>query len=137
MALPSGNTYLKRLKNHYRLIIMNEDTFEEMVTFKLTRWTVYFALSAFFIVLVGLTIALVAFTPLKLYIPGYGVSGNTKELENLKLKADSIERRLIIKQQYIKDIENVLKGQIVPLDTTKLKVNNEGLEMLPKKQRKK
>ena len=137
MALPSGNTYLKRLKNHYRLIIMNEDTFEEMVTFKLTRWTVYFALSAFFIVLVGLTIALVAFTPLKLYIPGYGVSGNTKELENLKLKADSIERRLIIKQQYIKDIENVLKGQIVPLDTTKLKVNNEGLEMLPKKQRRK
>jgi hypothetical protein len=134
MALPSGNTYLKRLRNHYRLIIMNEDTFEEMVAFKLTRWTVYLALSAFFIVLVGLTIALVAFTPLKLYIPGYGVSGNTKELENLKLKADSIERQLIIKQQYIRDIENVLKGNVVPLDTTQLKMDDERIELIPKKQ---
>jgi hypothetical protein len=134
MALPQGNTYLKRLRNHYRLVIMNEDTFEEMVAFKLTRWTVYFALSAFFIVLVGLTIALIAFTPLKLYIPGYGDSAGAKELEQLNLRADSIERQLIIKQQYINDIQKVLKGNVIPLDTTSLKVTDNGIDQLPKKQ---
>jgi hypothetical protein len=133
MALPSGSKYLKRLRNHYRLVVMNEDTFEEMVAFKLTRWTVYVALSAFFIVLVGLTIALIAFTPLKLYIPGYGVSGKTKEFETLKLKADSIEHQLIIKQKYINDIEKVLKGNVVALDTTTLKVSSNEETHLPKK----
>lgn len=133
MALPSGTRYLKRLRNHYRLVVMNEDTFEEMIAFKLTRWTVYVALSAFFIVLVGLTIALIAFTPLKLYIPGYGVSGKAKEFETLKLRADSIEHQLIIKQRYINEIEKVLKGNVVALDTTTLKVITEGETHLPKK----
>ncbi len=136
MALPSGTRYLKRLKNHYRLVVMNEDTFEEMIAFKLTRWSVYTAMSALFILLVGLTIALIAFTPLKLYIPGYGLSGKTKEIETLKLKADSIEHQLIIKQKYIDDIEKVLKGNVVKLDTTTLKVNIEGETHLPKKKKK-
>jgi len=136
MALPDGTTSLKRLRNHYRLVLLNEDTFEEMVAFKLTRWTVYVALSVFFIVLVGLTIALIAFTPLKLYIPGYGVSGKAKEFEILKLKADSIERQLIIKQKYINDIEKVLKGNVVALDTTTLKVSNGIDNRLPKRKRK-
>lgn len=137
MALPKGNKYLKRLRNHYRLVVLNEDTFEEMVAFKLTRWSVYFALSAFFIVLVGFTIALIAFTPLKLYIPGYGVSGNTRELEALKFRADSIERQLIIRQKYINGIESVLKGNMVKPDTTSLKISGSPIDQLPAKQSKK
>ena len=133
MALPRGSTSLKRLRNRYRLLIMNEDTFEEVVTFKLTRWSVYMALSAFFIVLVGLTIAVIAFTPLKLYIPGYGDSGNTHEFEALKMKADSIEQALITKQQYINDIETVLKGNVLSLDTVRLKVLTEDQSPLPKR----
>ena len=123
MALPDGTTFLKRIRHRYRLVILNEDTFEEVVAFKLNRWSVYVALSVMFIVLVGLTIALIAFTPLKFYIPGYGKTGSTQEYETLKLKADSIENTLIIKQQYIDDIEKVLKGKTVLLDTATLKVN--------------
>ena len=123
MALPDGTSFLKRIRHRYRLVILNEDTFEEVVAFKLNRWSVYVALSVMFIVLVGLTIALIAFTPLKFYIPGYGKTGSTQEYETLKVKADSIENTLIIKQQYIDDIEKVLKGKIVPLDTATLKVN--------------
>ena len=122
MALPRGTTSLKRLKNRYRLVVTNEDTFEEVVAFKLTRWSVYVALSSFFIVLVGLTIALIAFTPLKLYIPGYGAAGKVQQFESLKVKADSIEQVLVIKQQYINDIEKILKGNVVPVDTAILKV---------------
>lgn len=136
MALPVGTSSLKRLKNRYRLVIINEDTFEEVVAFKLTRWSVYIALSAFFIVLVGLTISLIAFTPLKLYIPGYGVAGKAQEFEALKVKADSIEHVLIIKQKYINDIEKVLKGNVVSLDTTTLKVANTEKGPVPKRKKK-
>ena len=68
--LDAGST-LKRLRNRYRLVVMNDDTYEEVVTFKLSRLSVYIGLSTIFVVLIGLTVALIVFTPLKYYIPGY------------------------------------------------------------------
>lgn len=124
MSLPGSNTSLKRLRNRYRLVIINEDTYDEVVAFKLTRLSVYIALSTLFVVLVGLTLALIVFTPLKLYIPGYGEAQKAKEYEALKVKADSIERSLIQKQKYINSIENVLKGKVLPPDTTMLPIKN-------------
>ena len=124
MSLVDGNSSLRRLRNRYRLVIINEDSFNEVVTFKLTRLSVYIALSTLFVVLVGLTVALIIFTPLKLYIPGYGDAQKAKEYETLKMKADSIEQSLIKKQEYIDNVEKVLKGNVVPLDTTTLKLKN-------------
>lgn len=124
MALPAGNTSLKRLRNRYRLVVLNEDTFEEVVAFKINRVSVYIALCTLFVVLVGLTVGLIMFTPLKLYIPGYGEAQKAKEYEMLKVKADSIEQSLLKKQQYIDNIEKVLKGNVIPLDTTRLKLKN-------------
>lgn len=122
MAIPDANTTLKRLRNRYRLVVMNEDTYEEVVAFKLSRVSVYIALSVLFVVLVGLTVALIAFTPLKLYIPGFGDAKQAKVFQNLKVKADSIEKTLIYKQQYIDNIQKVLKGEVIKQDTTPLKL---------------
>ena len=122
MAIPDANTTLRRLRNRYRLVVMNEDTYEEVVGFKLSRISVYIALSVLFVVLVGLTVALIAFPPLKLYIPGFGDAKQAKEFQGLKVKADSIERTLIYKQQYIDNIQKVLKGEVIQQDTTPLKL---------------
>ncbi len=135
MALHGITTSLKRLRNRYRLVVTNEDTFEEVVAFKLNRWSVYVALSVLFVVLVGLTIALIAFTPLKFYIPGYGAAGKNQEFEALKVKADSIEHTLVIKQQYINDIEKILKGNVVASDTATLKVSDAERSPIPKKKK--
>ena len=62
VKLDAGTT-LKRLRNRYRLVVMNDDTYEEVVTFKLSRLSVYIMLSTIFVVLVGLTVALIVFTP--------------------------------------------------------------------------
>ena len=120
MALPGVNSTLKRLRSRYKLIIINEDTYHEVVNFKLTRGSVYVTLSTLFVMLVGITVALILFTPLKLYVPGFGESQKTKQFETLKMRADSLEQNLIKKQQYIDDIEKVLKGNIMPRDTTTL-----------------
>lgn len=66
MAKLDANSTLKRLRNRYRLVVMNEDTYEEVVKFKLSRLSVYIGLSTLFVVLVGLTIALIVFTPLNI-----------------------------------------------------------------------
>lgn len=132
MATTGGNTGLKRIRNRYRLVVMNEGTFEEVVAFKMNRWSVYVGMSVLFVILVGLTIALIAFTPLKFYIPGYGIAGQSKAYETLKVKADSIEHTLILKEQYIENIERVLKGDVVALDTTSLKINTTDVMPLDK-----
>jgi hypothetical protein len=124
MSLLGGNSSLKRLRNRYRLVVINEDTFDEVVAFKLNRLSVYIAMSTLFVVLVGLTIALIMFTPLKLYIPGYGEAQKAKEYEVLKMKADSIEQNLIKKQEYIDNIEKVLKGNFIKKDTTTLQLKS-------------
>lgn len=129
---------LKRLRSRYRLTIMNEDTYEEVIAFRLDRGIAYVVASVLFVVLVGLTIALIAFTPLKFYIPGYGQAGKTKEYELLQKKADSIENVLILNEQYRKRVEEILKGEPLNLDTTTLDIHNANkLPLEPKKRKRK
>jgi hypothetical protein len=115
---------LKRLRNSYRLVVMNEDTYEEVVKFKLTRLSVYIAMSTLFVLLVGLTSSLIIFTPLKYYLPGvgYGDAKQIKEFRILKTRTDSMENALIEQRKYNDDIQKVLKGKLPVLDTNKLKM---------------
>lgn len=122
MEIPKLNNTLKKLRHHYRLVIMNEDTFEEVIKFKLTRMSVYIAMSSIFILLVGLTTALFVFTPLKYYLPGTGV-GNTKQVREyraLKAKTDALDKQLQNQQEFINNIQKVLKGENPPRDTNRL-----------------
>ena len=121
MAKFDANSTLKRLQNRYRLVVMNDDTYEEVVTFKLSRMSVYVTLSTIFVLLTGLTVALIVFTPLRLYIPGYGDINATKELRDLKIRTDSLEQAVKYKDQYLNNIRTVLQGgNPVQVDTTTL-----------------
>ena len=125
MAKFDANSTLKRLRNRYRLVIMNDDTYEEVVTFKLSRLSVYILLSTIFVVLTGLTVALIVFTPLKLYIPGYGDINTSKELRELKMRTDSLEQSMLQKDQFMNSVKSVLQGgTTVTLDTTSINVPN-------------
>ena len=106
------NNTLKRLRNSYRLVVMNDDTYEEVVTFRLTRLSVYIGLSTVFVLLVGLTIALIAFSPIKYYIPGYGTRESRTALQVLKIRTDSLEQALRYKEQYLEGVKKVLSGNI-------------------------
>jgi hypothetical protein len=123
MAKFDANSTLKRLQNRYRLVVMNDDTYEEVVTFKLSRLSVYTFLCTIFVLLTGLTVALIVFTPLKLYIPGYGDVSNTRDLRELKIRTDSLEQEVRYRDQYLESIRTVLGGNTtVKYDTTTLKI---------------
>jgi len=98
---------------------MNDDTYEEVVTFKLSRLSVYMFLSTIFVVLVGLTVALIVFTPLKYYIPGYDDLKVGREYRQLKYRTDELEQQVTHQARYIDGLKKVLKGDVtVNLDTT-------------------
>ena len=122
MDKPAGNSALKRLKNHYRLVIMNEDTYEEVIKFKLTRTSVYIMLSSIFILMIGITASLIIFTPLKYYLPntGYGNVKELREYRQLKIRTDSMEQALQQQDKYLGNIQKILSGNVVVQDTNKL-----------------
>ena len=107
---PKGT--LQRLKNRYRLVIMNDDTYEEVATFKLNRLSVYTALSTAFVILVGLTVALIVFTPLKYYIPGYGSQAQRRQMMEMKLRVDSLEQQIRYRNAYWDNVRKVLSGDL-------------------------
>lgn len=126
MAKLEEDSTLQRLRNRYRLVIMNDDTYEEVVTFKLSRLSVYIGLSTIFVLLVGLTVALIVFTPLKYYIPGYDDLKIGREYKQMKYRVDSLEKQVIYQAQYINGIKKVLNGDAsIKLDTTAIQVPKE------------
>ena len=139
MANLTENTTIKRLQNKYRLVIMNDDTYEEVITFKLSRISVYVALSSAFVLLVGLTTCLLVFTPLKYYIPGYGNKKSLTQLQLLKTRTDSLEQAIRYKEQYFDGVKKAIAGNstmvldstsinVLENETTRLKSNNSDKE---------
>jgi hypothetical protein len=126
MAKLDAGATLKRLRNRYRLVVMNDDTYEEVVTFKLSRLSVYIMLSTIFVLLVGLTVGLIVFTPLKYYIPGYDDLKIGREYRQMKYRVDSLEKQVGYQANYIDNIKKVLRNDAtLKLDTTKIVVPKE------------
>jgi hypothetical protein len=122
--LEINNTFT-RSSNTYRLVVTNDDTFEEVFAVRFSRRSVYMGLSISFIILVGLTIALIAFTPLKYYIPGYGSKESRTSYQLLKIKTDSLEQSIQYKDMYLEGLKRVLNDNNPnQLDTLPLQITN-------------
>lgn len=102
--------WYQKLRDKYRLILLNEDTFEEKLSFSLSRLNVFVVTGMLAIILVFLTIYLIAFTPLKEFIPGYSDTNIQKELYELQIKADSLENAVRARSLYINNMQMVLRG---------------------------
>ncbi len=100
-----------RLRDKYRLVIMKEDSYEEKISFRLSRLNVFVAITTTSIILIILTIFIIAFTPLREYIPGYMDPSIPVKLYNLQRKADSLEKNLASKDLYINNIRNIIEGR--------------------------
>ncbi|HET8838388.1 MAG TPA: M23 family metallopeptidase [Flavobacteriaceae bacterium] len=104
----------KKLFHKYRLVILNEDTFEERVSFKLTRLNVFVAVSLSIIILIIGTTILIAFTPLREYIPGYSSPDMRRRAVELTYRADSLENEIRQNRQYFQSIRKMLTGHVMP-----------------------
>lgn len=108
--------FAKKLLHKYRLVILNEDTFEERFAIKLTRLNVFILTSISGICLVVLTILLIAYTPLREYIPGYSSAKLKKAASLLNYKTDSLVNELDLNKQYYMSIRKVLTGDVATVD---------------------
>jgi len=107
-----GKEIKRKLLHKYRLVILNESTFEEKISFKLSRLNVFVTGTLFMIVLIGLTTLLVAFTPLREYIPGYSSTRLKRQATALTYKTDSLITVLEYTNKYLENIRLVLRGEV-------------------------
>ena len=119
MAKKEKKQLKKRLLHKYRMVILNEDTFEERVSLKLTRLNVFILVTLTSLLLIAGTTVLIAFTPLKEYIPGYSSTSLKLKATELTYKTDSLETALAINNQYYESIKKVLSGDVKSTDIDK------------------
>ena len=109
----------KKLLHKYRLVVLNEETFEERFAFKLNRLNVFVFSSIFAVFLIVFTTLLIAFTPLREYIPGYSSTILKHQAIDLTFKTDSLQRVITINEQYLASIRKVLTGDVKTVDFNK------------------
>ncbi|RIA08200.1 peptidase M23-like protein [Flavobacteriaceae bacterium MAR_2010_72] len=111
--------FAKKLLHKYRLVILNEDTFEERFAMKLTRLNVFVIVAISSILLVTSTILLIAFTSLREYIPGYSSTALKQKATELNYKTDSLQQVISMNDQYYQSIKRVLTGDVKMVEFNK------------------
>lgn len=103
---------MDKMRDKYRLVIMNDDTFEEVTSLKLTPLSVYVGLSTMIVGTAILVTMLIIWTPLKRYIPGYGDFTRDSEIAALTGKVANLEYEIEATRRYNENIRNILTGNL-------------------------
>ena len=119
---------LKKDMNHkQRLVIMDTETFMEKWSFQLSARNLFVTIGLSIIILVLLTTILIAFTPLREYIPGYMQAGLVEQVYRSTIVIDSLENKLTQQEQMLSNIKSIIVGEeireefIQKTDTVKVK----------------
>lgn len=101
------------LKEKYKLVILNNRTFEEKASFRASLWYLVMATSAFAIVLIFLTILIIKITPLKEYVSGISTDTDFKRnIVESYTKVDSLEKLVAANAVYLENLQNVIDGRV-------------------------
>lgn len=106
------NNWLDKLTHRYRLVVMNDHTFEEESSFVLSRLNVYSILSSLIFILAIIICSVIIFTPVKEYLPGYEGVSLKKEIIDLRLKVDSLENNVSNKDKFLNNLLNIINDNL-------------------------
>ncbi len=110
-----------KLTHKYRMVLLNEDTFEEVGNLRLTRLNLIALVGIVFILLVAITYTLIAFTSIRELIPGYPDAAMRQHIRTNAMKLDSLEYEQAIRDQYFTNLKRIISGEVPELylnDTT-------------------
>ncbi|MEL6865757.1 MAG: M23 family metallopeptidase [Bacteroidota bacterium] len=111
---------MERLRHTYRLVVMNNETFEEVGSYRLSLLNVYILISTIVVLVALFVLGIIIFTPAKRYIPGYGDASEIKELIRLNEQIATMEEQLSAQQAYTSNFRRILVGDIETNDEQQL-----------------
>lgn len=100
------------IKFKYKLTIINENTLEEVVGIHVSKLNGLSVLLSACTVIFLIAAAIIAFTPLRNYLPGYMNSEVRSQIVANALRADSLQAALERQSRYVMNIQDILSGQV-------------------------
>lgn len=110
MAQEKKEKWYKKLRHKYRLVILHDETYEEKISFRLSRMNFFVALVSLSVFLIFVTTYIIAFTPLREYIPGYTDINLTRKVIELDRTADSLQRVFQQKEAFLANLRRIIDG---------------------------
>lgn len=104
-------SFSERLRTRYNFIIRKEENFEEKLSIRLSPISLFLVTGGIVVLLIFLVISLIAFTPLREYIPGYADVNVHKNLIMLSQKTDSLTVALQEREAYMDNLRRILSGE--------------------------
>lgn len=102
----------QKLTDKYRLVVLNDDTFEERFSLKLSVLNIFVLGGILSFLLILITTFFITLTPVKEYIPGYSSTNLKIKATKLAIQTDSLKRKLDILNDFTKALQPILMGEI-------------------------
>lgn len=104
--------FWKSFKFKYKLTITNENTLEEIVGIHVSKLNGVSVLLSAVTIIFLVAALIIAFTPLRNYLPGYMNSEVREQVVLNALRADSLQGMLERQRMYIMNIQDIIAGRI-------------------------
>ena len=114
MAKKRWKQIQKELLHKYRVVLVDTQTFAERFSFTLSGFNVFLAAGTSVVVLVGMTLILIAYTPLREYIPGYASTKLRREALHLSTQVDSLESVVNYHEKQWSAVRRLLTNEPLP-----------------------
>ena len=124
------NVSLKKLNRKYDFLMSHDESGRPMLNFKLNLLNLILVIIGIALLLIIITTFIIAFTPLREYIPGYTDTNLNREVYELSLRADSIEKEMMKKDVYFENLKKIVEGYDFAADSALASINI--YEPLPK-----
>ena len=112
------NSFWNRWRFKYRFVILNSENFEERLSFNISRLNVFLLSCITITLLMGGTALVIAFSPLREYIPGYTSTNIRRQMVTLNQLSDSLNTELINRERYLQNIKNIIEGRDIDTNTS-------------------
>lgn len=109
---------IAKLRNKYRLVLLNDSSFAEVLSIRLTPWNLLMLLSSVFVVFTIIIFLLVSYTPMRHLVPGYGKANDTEAWMELNQRIEDMGREIKDRQMKIDALNNILSEKEGIYDST-------------------
>ena len=123
----------EKKSNPFRLAIIDDKTHKHLVTFHFTRTTFFIAVVTVLVVLCAAIYSIIAFTPIRTFIPGYPDARSKRSAIQNAITIDSLENVIFRWELYSENLRRAVEGE-EPLKIDSLikagsRTNAENLDM--------
>lgn len=115
--MSKGRKIIAKLRNKYRLVLINDSSFAEIFSIRLTPFNVLMLFSTFFVIFTVIIFSLIAYTPMRQLVPGYGKANDNAAWMELNQRVEDLDREYRNREMKVDALNKILSEKEMYLDT--------------------